>query len=247
VVEIEFLDPGPEQAAPDEPAARRDARLRLAGAAPLGTVARLAAPLLLAGAAALLVAAPFRSVYTLHASEGTGPGAGLSVDGWGRYSGVFESSGFNGPRYGILLVACAGLLAVAAAVLLAHLLARPHILLPRAAVLLGLAGSAAGGAVAGALYLAFSSTRAGYQAQARQAANSAADDLVSTLPKIDVQAGGCLWLCVAAAGCGLVGAAAALLSDGGPFAQLSDRGPSALPLVPAVPAGATADSGDDVL
>jgi hypothetical protein len=80
-----------------------------------------AAGVLLAAAAALAAIAPFQQLFVIR-QPGAGRSLTFAADGWGRVS-VNEGAGALGPfhfsRFGIPLLACAGLLVILLAVLLA--------------------------------------------------------------------------------------------------------------------------------
>ncbi len=209
MVEIEFLDPGPEDFPAADPASgpRPDSRRALA----LRRARSFAPAVLWAGAAGLAAAAPFRVIDTI-TIRNQGETQLESTDGWGRYrSGGGVSFISHGPRYGAILVACAAILLAAAVLSLLPTLRRPAgSVLPRIRTALGVAGAGGLAALLAVLVLNFLSTRDTLAAQVKSFGSSAPGTLVSEVFTARVRLGACLWLAVAALGCALLAIAADL-------------------------------------
>jgi hypothetical protein len=173
-----------------------------------------AAVVLLAAAAALPALASFRTVYTVRAGQGAHSGVILGADGWGRLlrevSGPSPLHGMHESRYGIVLVVCAAVPAVLAAVTLASLFPGPvrsaapsvHGFVAVAA----LAASAVVGGVAASIGLELQATFDTLHAQLASIRDSGSGHG----PHIDTSVGGCLWLALAGALAGLLGGGALL-------------------------------------
>ena len=204
MVEIEFLDPGPEEfaaaPAPGPTLADSPASLLRFGAA-------LAPALLWAGAAALALLAPFRALDTITFGNG-GQTQSESTDGWGRYRMTGGAAVLaHGPRYGALLIGCAAVLAAAAALALLRAVGRPA--LPRIRTALGVAAAGGLAAFVGVLVLNYLSTK---DTVAAQVGSQPQGDLESDALTAHVRIGGGTWLAAAALACALLAIAAGLLA-----------------------------------
>jgi hypothetical protein len=124
-VDIEFLDPGPDQ--PDGPAQAAAAppeapRPRRVAREDIGLIVMLTAAVILP------VVAAFQTVYTVRSGLDEVSFA-YAADAWGRFStsdGTTVGPGVHEARYGVLLTACgAGFAVLAVAVLLQALTRRP--------------------------------------------------------------------------------------------------------------------------
>jgi hypothetical protein len=136
-MDIEFLDPGPNQPyEPVEPGISEQPRR--------ATPEAIGLLIMLSAAALLPVVAAFQAVYSVRSSADALEFR-YTVDGWGRYTagevGVFPS-GLHEPRFGILLCAVAACFAVLA------LLAVTRLVLPHPAGPPVSASSVAGAAAA---------------------------------------------------------------------------------------------------
>jgi hypothetical protein len=164
--------------------------------------AALAALASWATAAVLAAVAPFNTIYEAHRG-----GLSASMDGWGRSTGLTAGPRFgeHGIRYGIVLVLCAGVLALLA------LLAATRIGRPRWMLVLGdgvttvLAACAAGLLLGVSLATALDvdAMASTFRAANRAVLANAATSGTGAQPAIHLHVGGCVWLSLAAAGCAI--------------------------------------------
>jgi len=240
MVEIEFLDPGPEQfeaepAPAADPAGLRQTVLLLGRA--------LAPALLWAGAAALAILAPFHALDTI-SFRNQGQTQSESTDGWGRYRMTGDASALaHGPRYGTFLIGCAAVLAAAAALALVRALSRP--VLPRVRTALGVAAAGGLAAFVAVLVLNFLSTKDTVQAQVDSFGSQTQGTLLGEVFTAHVQIGRGMWLAAAALACALLASAADLLAgDRPPVEDLSRfRDPAVVSDLPTDPQEDLLESG----
>jgi hypothetical protein len=220
VVEIEFLDPGPEEfPAPEPPNHPGSGRAAL-------RLGRTYAPALLWAAAAVqAVVAPFRVIDTITVRQ-QGQTQRESTDGWGRYRSLGASALSHGPRYGVILLACAAVLAAAAVLVVLQAVRRPALpALPRIRTALGVAGAGVLAALIAVLALNYLSTKDTLAAQVKSFGSSAPGTLISEVITAHVRFGGCMWLAVGALACALLAIPADLIaaSTSSPAPPVADQ------------------------
>jgi hypothetical protein len=200
-MDIEFLDPGPNQPyEPLPPAAAVAEERRPVGPEAVGLL------IMLVAAALLPVVAAFQSVYTVSASTDT-LDFGYAVDGWGRYTsrdlGAFPA-GLHEPRFGVLLCVAAMGFAVLALVVVTRIVL-PHPSAPR------LSGSLVAG-IAGGLTGALAGVTAAMTLQIETAFDRlrSTNGPIVTDRTVHLGVGGAVWLALAAVLAGGLSVAAAL-------------------------------------
>ncbi len=197
MVEVEFLDSESWQ----DPDAEPDPARR-AGRSPLASV-QLAAPAVLwLAAAALLVAAPFRLVYSL-SLRAFRERQSTQADGWGRLNrGLPDASGAeHGPRLGIVLCVAAGLLLLAAG-LATLAAARGATSVRIASAGSGLAGVALAAGTAAAALLDIHSVRDNLDVELRSALASSGR-FGPGHSSVHLTIGAMIWLTAIGVACGL--------------------------------------------
>jgi hypothetical protein len=134
---MEFVDPGPDQPYPAPAAPHAPRRSVSPRRETLGLVVMLVA------AALLPLLASFQTFYTVR-EEGAAGRYEYSVDAWGRYGELAAGArpAVHAPRFGALLLICAGCFAVLALIAASRLLGGRATEPARTAT--GLAGAAAG-------------------------------------------------------------------------------------------------------
>ncbi len=143
-MEIEFLDPGPNQ--PDGPAP--GARGPTAARRPRPDRETVGLLVMLTAAAALPVVAAFQLVFTVQQQDAGGSGFTYGADAWGRIrlgDGSALATAQHEPRFGILLAVCGAAFGVLALTVAAQLLLRTALgRRPLGATVAGAAGVLAG-------------------------------------------------------------------------------------------------------